>query len=139
MTLAFIVAGCSDHRGSSGSANPHPNAAVSTASASDAQPASVLVGRVTKGPLRPVQPEGQLSAAPVAGARIDVATADGNPVTRAETDATGAFRISLAPGTYQVTMSSFYGAMFTKDLPATITIGAGEEKRLDIVLDTGIR
>lgn len=36
-------------------------------------------------------------------------------------------------------MPSLYGAMFSKDLPAIVSVGVGEEKRLDIHLDTGIR
>ncbi len=55
------------------------------------------------------------------------------------TDAEGAYRISLAPGTYRVTMGPLAGLEFTKDLPATVTITAGQEARLDIHIDTGMR
>lgn len=75
----------------------------------------------------------------VANARIDIATAEGKPFTSAVTDSGGTFKVKLPPGTYNLTMPSLYGAMFTNDLPATVTIADGEEKRIDIHLDTGIR
>jgi Carboxypeptidase regulatory-like domain len=100
----------------------------------------MLVGSVTKGPLSPVeQPGGAPSSLGVAGARIDIATAKGNLLTSVVTDSGGTFRVKLPPGTYKLTMPSLYGAMFTKDLPAIVTIAAGEVKRIDIHLDTGIR
>ncbi len=98
----------------------------------DVQSAGILFGTVTKGPLFPVvrrgapwQPSG------VAGAHIDIAIIDG--------DSSGTFKVNLPSGTYKVTMPSLYGAMFTKDLPATVTITDGQQSRLDIHLDTGIR
>ena len=70
---------------------------------------------------------------------MQIATEDGKWKTSVKTDAAGHFSVRLAAGTYQITMSSLYGAMFTKDLPATVTIVSGQETRLDIHLDTGIR
>lgn len=99
----------------------------------------VLFGAVTRGPLTPVQRPGMRSQSPVAGARIDVMTLDGKPVTSVETDSIGSFRIEVPAGTYRLTMPSLHGAMFTKDLPATVSVSAGEKKRVDIHLDTGIR
>jgi hypothetical protein len=55
------------------------------------------------------------------------------------TDAAGLYRTSLPPGTYQVTIPQLPIPQHTKDLPATITIGASQEKRLDIRIDTGLR
>jgi hypothetical protein len=98
-----------------------------------------LVGRVTRGPLAPVQRPGIPSESGVNAARIDITTLEGKPVTSIETDSAGRFRVNLPAGTYRVEMPSLHGAMFTKDLPAKVTIGAGEEKKLDIHLDTGIR
>jgi hypothetical protein len=86
-----------------------------------------------------VQRPGVPSESRVANARIDIATLDGKPVTSIVTDSAGRFRVKLPAGTYKVEMPSLHGAMFTKDLPARVNIGAGEEKKLDIHLDTGIR
>lgn len=99
----------------------------------------VLTGRVTRGPLTPVQQPGTPSESEVSGARIDIATLDGKLVTSVETDSAGTFRADLPAGTYKITMPSLYGAMFSKDLPAIVSISGGEEKRLNIHLDTGIR
>jgi len=101
----------------------------------------ILVGSVTKGPLSPVeqQPGGAPPSMGVAGARIDIATAKGKPLTSVVTDSGGTFRVQLPPGTYKLTMPSLYGAMFANDLPAIVTIAASEVKRVDIHLDTGIR
>jgi hypothetical protein len=100
----------------------------------------VLVGSVTRGPLSPVaRLGGPPASVAVASARIDIATAEGNPLTSVVTDSRGNFKIKLPPGKYHLTMPSLHGAMFTKDLPATLTIGPGEVKRVDIHLDTGIR
>lgn len=104
-----------------------------------ARSTGVLEGSVTKGPLAPMVRPGMPSASGISGAHIDIATADGGPVTSVETDSAGNFKLDLPAGTYKVTMPSLYGAMFSKDLPATVIIVPGEEKRLDIHLDTGIR
>jgi hypothetical protein len=113
---------------------------VTTPYSSDDGQSGVLVGSVTKGPLFPVArrraPPATLG---VARARIDMTIAEEKPETSVVTDSSGNFRVKLPAGTYKITMPSLHGAMFTKDLPATVTITAGQEKRLDIHLDTGIR
>jgi hypothetical protein len=104
------------------------------------RPSGVFSGTVSKGPVSPTVRAG--AAEPpsgVAGAQVDISTLAETPVQSVKTDSSGAFRLSLPTGTYKVTMPSLYGAMFTRDLPATITITAGEETRLDIHLDTGMR
>jgi hypothetical protein len=104
------------------------------------QSMGVLSGTVNKGPVFPVvRPGAATPPSGVAGAQVDIATSMEKPVQSVKTDSTGAFRANLPAGTYKVTMPSLYGAMFTRDLPATITIVAGRESRLDIHLDTGIR
>jgi hypothetical protein len=100
----------------------------------------VLSGRVTRGPLSPVEVPGMPQVVnPVAGARI-VIERPGTTLARSiKTDSRGAYRMVLPPGVYRVTMPSLYGSMFTKDLPATIKITSGEQTRFNIHLDTGIR
>lgn len=120
-----------------GSQMPSANTGIIVAGRS---PGGVLYGSVTKGPLSPVVRPGQIRlASGVRGAQIEIITAQGQPIRSVKTDSKGAFTVTLPAGTYQITMSSLYGAMFTKDLPASITIVDGREKRLDIHLDTGIR
>jgi hypothetical protein len=91
------------------------------------------------GPLTPHEPtHGRRRRAQVAGARVDLATVDGIPVTSVETDSSGDFRVQLPPGTYRVTMPAQHGAR-PRNLPATLTIAPGREQRLDLYLDTGLR
>lgn len=106
----------------------------------------LLVGRVTVGPLPPGRgrppspgPVPGGSPAPVVGATIVISEPGGGAARSAVTDARGEYAISLAAGTYRVTMDIPPNLGFTKDLPAIVTITAGKETRLDIRIDTGIR
>ena len=101
-----------------------------------------LSGTVSRGPLSPMIHPGPSAPTPeglVADARIDVSKSTGQLATSTRTDASGRYSVSLPPGTYTVTMPTPQGAMFSRDLPATVTIAAGEQQKLDIRLDTGIR
>jgi hypothetical protein len=107
---------------------------------SDVQSSGELVGTVSKGPVLPaVRPGEPLPPAGVGGAEIDIAPINGEPFTSVKTDSNGAFRVKLPVGTYRVTMHSMYGAMFSRDVPTSVTIVAGQQQHLDIHLDTGIR
>ncbi|TAJ85667.1 carboxypeptidase regulatory-like domain-containing protein [bacterium] len=100
----------------------------------------VLVGKVTMGPMSPVEGLGaSRPPAPVPAAKIVVSRLDGQETKSVVTDDRGVYSISLPPGTYRVTMAPLSGGRFTKDLPATITITEGKETHLDILIDTGIR
>jgi len=107
-----------------------------------------LLGRVTKGPLPPVPgggpfPPGPVPGGPppvpVEGARIVVSDLSGRMPRSVVTNDQGFYSISLPPETYRVTMAPLALGGFTKDLPATVTITAGQQTRLDILIDTGIR
>lgn len=99
----------------------------------------ILVGTVTKGPLRPVEAPGQPSEAPAAGVKILIKSPDGREVKSTVTDEHGRYSLSLPPGTYRIEMPSLPKLQFTKDLPVTVTIKEGEEIRINIRIDTGIR
>jgi hypothetical protein len=100
----------------------------------------VLSGRVTRGPLSPVEVPGiPHPVNPVASARIIIERPGTTLARSIKTDRRGAYRVVLPPGVYRVTMPSLYGSMFTKDLPATVKILSAQQTRFDIHLDTGIR
>jgi len=103
----------------------------------------VLTGAVQKGPLSPiVGGEGTPSPPPpayVSGVKIIISRADGQGLKSVVTDGRGTYRISLPAGAYRITMAPLLGGEFTKDLPADVSIKAGQTTRLDIHLDTGIR
>jgi hypothetical protein len=48
------------------------------------------------------------------------------------------YRVALPPGSYRVERDR-RGMDFSKDLPRTVTITAGQTTRLDVSIDTGIR
>jgi hypothetical protein len=100
----------------------------------------VLVGRVTMGPISPVVRPGDAEApAGVPDARIVISGLDGQEIASVVTDAAGGYRVRLSPGRYRIDMPTPPGVSFTKGLPATVTITEGQEARLDIRVDTGIR
>jgi hypothetical protein len=99
-----------------------------------------LIGRVTMGPMFPVGRSGDPDApAAVPGARIVISSMDGQEIASAVTDKAGGYRVPLPPGSYRIDMPPLASGGFTKDLPVTVTIATGQETRLDIRIDTGIR
>lgn len=100
----------------------------------------VLTGRVTRGPMAggPAR-AGTPDATAAAGVEIRVRARDGGPARVVRTDSSGVYRLSLPPGTYEVTLGPLAGVEFTKDLPATVAIARGRETRQDIRIDTGVR
>ncbi|MGB7291752.1 MAG: hypothetical protein WBD99_06255 [Thermodesulfobacteriota bacterium] len=98
-----------------------------------------LVGEVTRGPISPVEGEDTPSSEPAPDEEILIMTPGGDEVKSIISDDQGLYSIDLTPSTYVVDIASLDGIEFTKDLPATITITEGQETRLDIHIDTGIR
>src|SRR2546430_7680241 len=73
----------------------------------EARPAAkgILSGTVSRWPLTPHEPSsGPTRRAQVPGARIEVETANGTPLTSVATDPSGNFRVELPPGTYRLMM-----------------------------------
>jgi len=100
----------------------------------------VLVGRVTMGPVSPVVRRGDPDApVGVPDARMVISGLAGQEIKSVVTDADGRYSVHIPPGSYHIDMPPLTGGRFTKDLPATVTITEGQETRLDIRIDTGIR
>jgi hypothetical protein len=100
----------------------------------------VLTGRVTRGPLSPVEgiPGGR-RAEVVAGFRIVISGSDGRQVESVVTNDQGQYQVNLPSGTYRISAGALPRGSSTKDLPTTVTVRDGQETRLDIRVDTGIR
>jgi carboxypeptidase family protein len=79
------------------------------------------------------------SSAPVAAASVAITPAGSNHTWWVVTSVDGSFAISVPPGTYVVTLEARPAMGVAKNLPATVTVKAGEQTRLDIHLDTGLR
>jgi hypothetical protein len=82
---------------------------------------------------------GPPGAEPVAGFRIVISALDGRQIETAVTNDQGQYRVNLPPGAYRISTDKIPRGNFTRELPATVTVTEGQEKRLDIRIDTGIR
>jgi hypothetical protein len=102
-----------------------------------------LTGHVTIGPLQPVVQEGVPEPSPgpdtYAARQVVIFSEDGQrEVQRAAIDPSGVYRAELSPGVYLVDINHA-GIDFAKGLPVMVEIASGQEIRLDIDIDTGIR
>jgi hypothetical protein len=79
------------------------------------------------------------SSAPVAAASVGITATGSSHTWWVVTSVDGTFAISVPPGTYLVTLEARPAMGVAKNLPATVTVKAGEQTRLDIHLDTGLR
>ena len=96
-------------------------------------------GIATGGPVCPVSKPNDPACAdrPVVGATIHVIDATGTEVATLETDATGAFQVTLPPGRYRVVPDPVPGLMGTAS-PADVTVGSALAI-VQLMYDTGIR
>jgi hypothetical protein len=107
----------------------------------------VLSGRVTMMVPPTTGPEGGGSpgpvpggsSAPVAAASVGIAPLGSSHIWWVVTSVDGSYLIAVPPGTYRVTMENRPGMGVAKNLPATVTVKAGQQTRLDIHFDTGLR
>ena len=101
-----------------------------------------LAGRVTIGPISPVEREGEETVVPpqvYAARKIMVyAKSGGKLVKKVDLDNNGHYRVELKPGVYTVDINRI-GIDSSSDVPKQMTIRAGETVELDIDIDTGIR
>ena len=100
---------------------------------------STLEGRITRGPLSPVERLGVPNDAPVVGARLEITAPNGRKVASVESNSAGKYSVQLAPGTYLVTVISPAGAFNRPNPSASVVIKADKATHFDIRIDTGIR
>lgn len=111
-----------------------------------AEAPAVLEGKVTVGPLSPVEhaTEPGVTPSPIpaevfTSRSVQIYREDGKTLVQTVSfKADGTYRVELPPGMYVVAMPSgkFESA---RELPKTVTLKAGETVQLDIDIDTGIR
>ncbi len=106
----------------------------------------VLHGRVTRGPIPPApggdRPPGPVpggSSSPVGAAHIGAQPVGIDHVWWTVTSFDGTYAMLLPAGAYRVTMRTTPGTGVARGLPATVTVIAGQQTRLDIHVDTGLR
>lgn len=120
-----------------------PVAPSATRPSPPAQSTGTLTGRVTIGPLRPVERIGEPTPTPppelFSSRSINIFTADGTTlVTNAKINPDGTYAVTLPPGVYVVNIARA-GIERARNLPQTVTITTGATLQLDIDIDTGIR
>ena len=104
---------------------------------------AVLKGNVTVGPLSPVVREDE-TPPPVnpevyTSRSLNIYREDGETLVRnVPLRGDGTYQVELEPGTYVIELAPT-GIDFSKDLPQTISLNAGETVELNVDIDTGIR
>jgi hypothetical protein len=112
---------------------PQPPIPTETTTTATAPPASGLVGYVSRGPVRPLCRPTESCYRP---ARVTLQFRPaGRPAVQITTRATGAYRVSLAPGLYTVWVR-LVGLQRLK--PSVVHVPASGFRRVDFVLGTGI-
>jgi len=102
-------------------------------------PTGLLEGKVTLGPITPVeQMGGEPDSGPYA-AIIDVATPDGDVVETVESGSDGAFSMRLPAGSYRLVPRSPQDSPLPYAAPLDTTIVAGKTTDVEIAYDSGIR
>ena len=78
------------------------------------------------------------SPVPVAVARVGIAPVGSSHIWWVVTSVDGSFAIRVPAGIYRVTLDAHPRMGVARDLPATVTVEAGQQTRFDIHLNTGI-
>jgi len=101
-----------------------------------------LAGRVTIGPLCPVEPcnvtQDQLSAALSTRTVVVYSLNQGDVVAIARINRDGSYSVQLAPGSYIIDINHI-GIDRSRDVPNQVTIIPGGTTTLNISIDTGLR
>jgi hypothetical protein len=132
VVLACVVAGCvTPTAGSPAAGSPAPGASV-----------SVLTGRVTAGPVCPVErypPASVCADRPVSGALLVIEDGDGRKVAEVRSGADGGFRVELPPGSYRIVPQPVAGLIGTAQ-PVDLRLEPGASASpIAVRYDTGIR
>ena len=112
---------------------------LATACSGEGDRTGLLEGKVTLGPITPVEQIGGESNTEPYAAIIDVATLDGDVVETVESGSDGAFSVRLPAGSYRLVPHSPKDAPLPYAAPLDTTIVAGETTKVEIAYDSGIR
>jgi hypothetical protein len=116
-------------------------ASVVSCSSSASEP-GILQGKVTIGPLVPVEQEGVTYEVPCEVyvlRKVVIYKNNGSDLVKeVDIDCDGRYRVELSPGTYIVDINHA-GIDNSSDVPSEVEIISQQTTRLDIDIDTGIR
>ena len=102
-------------------------------------PTGLLEGRVTLGPITPVEQVGGGPNTRPYEATVDIATPEGDVVATVESGSDGAFSVRLAAGRYRLVPRSPQGRPLPYAAPLDATVAAGQTTTVEIAYDSGIR
>ncbi len=105
----------------------------------DVPPDSGIEGRVTVGPNCPVVRQGVPCPDRPYEAELTILDGSGHEVASVHSDATGSYRLALAPGTYRVVPQPPPGLPLPRGQAVDVTVPPGRFVTLDISYDSGIR
>lgn len=97
-----------------------------------------LEGIVYKGPISPVEMEGQVNDAPFS-ALFSVYTLKNKFITSFSSNASGEFSVMLAPGNYKIIPDNSAPIISAESQVKEITVKPIGISKLDLYFDTGIR
>ncbi|MBA3945008.1 MAG: carboxypeptidase regulatory-like domain-containing protein [Herpetosiphonaceae bacterium] len=106
-------------------------------SSAPAQGGSGIEGRTVIGPVCPVARANQPCPPQPYPAKINVMGTGSQPITQAQSDTQGQFRIDLPAGTY--TLMPLSPGIYPRAAPQTVTVGASGYISVTIAYDSGIR
>jgi hypothetical protein len=95
-----------------------------------------LYGTVTRGPTSPVCRAGVPCSEPASGAQL-IFTRNGNVAARVVVGKDGRYSVSLAPGAYGVAVTP--QPPTGHGINASVSVTAGQRRKVDFRIDTGIR
>ena len=99
------------------------------------QPASLVAGRVSAGPVSPGARPGVPTTRPVRDATVEALR--GNQVlATTHTDGSGRYQLRLQPGSYLIRAES--SKYLSKEKSRTVTLASRQKVTVNFVLDTGI-
>jgi hypothetical protein len=97
-----------------------------------------LEGKVYRGPINPVEMEGQVNDAPFS-ALFHVYNLNNKLITSFSSNAAGEFTVMLAPGNYKIIPDKSAPIMSAESQVKEITVNAVGITSIDLFFDTGIR
>ena len=101
-------------------------------------PTGLLEGKVTLGPITPVEQVGGGPNTRPYEATVDVATPEGDVVATVESGSDGTFSVRLAAGGYRLMPRSPQGRPLPYAAPVDATVVAGQTTTVVIAYDSGI-
>ena len=114
-------------------------AGIASACGGTSGPSGLLVGKVTLGPITPVQQVGGPPNTRPYAATVDVTTPSGEVLRAVRSGSDGTLSVRLAPGGYRLVPRTPGSRSFPHAVPLDVVVVAGKTTTVQIAYDSGIR